>query len=291
MRINLPDIFIYNENSKIYKRYSLDGSLLSDTSKMPNATKERLSNYGINNTQRIHSLELADHIVSRREAFDLKKFEEFRGKPLRVIFHGSKDAEGAFDVNATHDLLSKDANLLYFEINTEQEFFSNLDRLKQMGVPIELMVISGHGSERFVAFGGANPAGVQTVEDETQYLDIHDREQLAGYSQLFKNGTIVLNSCTTGGQILGYNLQEVIAETIGQFAAVYAPDKSFARERISIGDTIKVDFFGSDARVVLIDNIPRIKNLHMNLLLRHPLNNSLRSNITNHITISTQVYI
>jgi len=254
--INFPDVFIYNKESNVYKRYSLGGNLLSNTSTLPNSTKQRLSQYGINNTQRLHSLELADHIVSRREAFDAKRFEEFTNKPLRVIFHGSEDEHGAFDINSTHNLLSSDANLLYFEIHSEQEFFSNLDRLKNMGVPIELLVISGHGSERFLAFGGANPEGLQTVEDETQYLDIHDREQLVGYSQLLRNGAIVLNSCSTGGQILGYNLQEILAETIGQFATVYAPNKSFQRERISIRDTVEVDFGGS-AKVVLIDNIPK----------------------------------
>ena len=66
----------------------------------------------------------------------------------------------------------------------------------------------------------------------------------------------MLNSCSTGGQILGYNLQEILAETIGQFATVYAPNKSFQRERISIRDTVEVDFGGS-AKVVLIDNIPK----------------------------------
>jgi hypothetical protein len=190
------------------------------------AARERLAEFGITGEsdvspgsewhtvwQRIVTIEDAEHIIEQRTALETKKLA-YSDRPLVVMFMPVFDGNGAFAAaNGISSIIGKGNRLLYFEVNTENDFYSYL-KLLQNNLPRRqkiIMIIGGHGTPDSTRFGlnydfidfynerrdaiSYYPADEESTLDFTDYVD--DAKQLEPLHRL-NIEKVFFKSCGTG---------------------------------------------------------------------------------------------
>ncbi|MBN2121922.1 hypothetical protein JW721_02605 [Candidatus Micrarchaeota archaeon] len=165
--------------------------------------------YGIEYFARYSEEELEnlyDHIGERTDE-----------RPLLLIAQNKNDFNGTFYHSLSRKVrkpMLEDGhyNVIFFEAESEYEFYELAKKFSQKYFGISALWIGGHGEEGSVRFG----PGWQ----EENFLDLRDEAEMAGLHGLFaKEALVILDSCSTGAN------EEAVGALISRLwgAELFAP--------------------------------------------------------------------
>lgn len=198
-------------------RIDEQGNVLFKTSDIPKDKIETLKSLGIEWYERFYSMEFIEHIIQNRNLLEQGNVTELQKKPITVVLFPRRDENSSYLHNNVDEFM-KSSNVLYFEIENEQEMYQGLSKIKKLGIQVENLVMGGHSTSEHMSFGDRDPAKSKDLNEQL-ILDFSDESELLEYSSLFRGSNILSTGCSTGeGETQHDNLVNLFGRTLGKEA-------------------------------------------------------------------------
>ena len=164
-----------------------------------------------------------------------RKEPESIQEPVALCIGSRSDYNQAFATtsNALTQLYEMGYQILYYEVCTDEELFSALDR-NSTRTNIAVVVIFGHGQSRSIALSDWSISN--TLSDDARRLDIGDiQERLSKRDPYPQEIPVLLQSCLTGA---GMEARTNLANAFGELfphADIFAFNRKVSNVRILFG--------------------------------------------------------